>query len=289
MIGQFIDVVVDVSNAIISNFFPILVIVLIVSLVYYFIASRNAVKLTHDTLIIFTGVPGGGKTFNAVKEGIRTYKRYLLRYKLKRFFFPFKNHSKDKPFLYSNVPIKYKKIFSYEIEIDHLLFKLQFNGRPVIIFDEIGDVASQNDYDNEYVVELLAGKVVRFIRHTTNGRLILTDQMSSSIYKGIRGRAGKVYSVSNFRKRFLFFVKMDCVVYQQSEDNLQNVNIVNDKSTPYLFKYIGKTFKYYDSRAYSILYDDVPVKSDPPRHKAFKTKQYLKMPYKRLMSKRKGE
>jgi len=276
-----IEVIKDLLKAFFDNAIGIGIILGIVLIIYFLLMLKNAVKLTRDTIVVFTGTLGSGKTFSAVKLAVKTYKRYMWSYRLNKIIRPWKKIPKPK--IYSNIPIKYKrKQWSTKIESSQLIFQRQFTGRPIVVIDEIGSIAGQNDYDNDYVVNLLANRFVRFFRHTCNGRLIMTDQAVSSIYKGVRVRMGITYSLSNFRKKYLFFYKTNCRTMEITDDSVSNVNIMNNAEVPYLFGFIGKTFKQYDSRCYSILYDDLPILEKEYQWTKFKTKEFIELPFKKL-------
>lgn len=266
---------------------------IIAGIIYFLLNYKNSVKPTHDTIECYTGTLGSGKTFSAVKRAIKTYKRYALALKIKKIINPFMTKEKLnelKPILYSNIPIRYKKVWSTKLTDKHLIFEERLQGRPIVLIDEVGSVAGQNDYTNYFVVNKFSNYFVRFYRHGYNTKLILTDQSVSSIYKGVRVRLGQIYNLSDFRKKFFFFYKINCKKLDMIEDSIgTNVNLTNNAESPYLFGLIGKTFKYYDSRCYSPLVTNLPYSKEYLLWNERKTTEFIVLPYKKLLSSRTGE
>lgn len=248
----------------------ILFIVLIVSVFLILLMFIKQEKMTKNTVLCFTGGLGSGKTYNAVRIAIKFYRKQQFKYKLSRFFLG-KRSKVDKPVLYSNIPIKIDKKHNSEVLTrEHLLLEADIPEKAIVLIDEVGQVASQYDYENPYVMCELQ-ELIRFYRHYTDGKLILTDQSSANIVVPIRRRINYIYNLNNFRRvwGFLPFFKVDLSCFEVAEEQLTNVNETqtnNEKlltteklEKPYFCGFLPykwmKGLKHYDSRCYSIRYN----------------------------------
>lgn len=233
----------------------IIVGILAVLLLLQFIRAK---PMTRNTVLCFTGGLGAGKTYCAVQKAISFYKRQRLRYFFR--WCPIIGN-KNKPTLYSNIPIRLgKDKYSEALSIEHLTLQKRLPEKAVVLIDEIGQFANQYEHDNPYVMYYLQ-EFIRFYRHYIDGRLILTDQASDNIVKQIRLRVNVIYNLNDFRRWgfVLPFFKVNVDELACVEDSVQNVNLMQrDAKTEYFFGFLPyrfmKRFKRYDSRCYSIMY-----------------------------------
>lgn len=182
-------------------------------------------KMTKNTVLCFTGGLGSGKTYNAVRMAIKFYRNQRFKFKLSKFFRG-KRNKVAPPSLYSNIPIKIDKKHNSEVLTrEHLLLQSDIPEKAIVLIDEVGQVASQYDYDNPYVMCELQ-ELIRFYRHYTDGKLILTDQASANIVVPIRRRINYIYNLNDFRRAwgFLPFFKVDVSCFEVAEEQLTNVN-----------------------------------------------------------------
>lgn len=226
-------------------------------------------KITNNTVLCFTGGLGSGKTYMAVKMALKFYRKQKSKY----FFGKLLGIKKwqDKPYLISNIPIKIKgKQMSNVLSKEHLLLQKDIPEKAIVLIDEVGQVASQYDYDNPNVM-CEVQELIRFYRHYTDGKLILTDQSSSNIVVPIRRRINYIYSLNNFRRYFKImpFFKVDVSCLEVTEEQLSNVNQVQtgeqglilkkELTKPYFCGFLPykwqKGLMHYDSRCFSIRYN----------------------------------
>lgn len=240
----------------------------------------SAERETRDCLRLYTGGLGSGKTYRAVECGYRAYRKAIVRYKIRRILHPRKYKNAEKPRLYGagiRISDRHGNIISEDMTIDHFLQRERMPEHSVVVFDEVGDVLSQWDFDLQLVLPEL-DRFIRWFRHFIDGRMFMTDQVSSNVSKFIRTRCNRTYNVSNFRRFWgvLPFYKIDVEVMLMSEDNTQNVNktqtnkegmiFVHNRqvSLPYFIGYLPyrRSKNRYDSRAYSDFYEckDKPLK-----------------------------
>lgn len=246
----------------------ILLIPLLIAIILAFIYFRQE-KMTSNTVLCFTGGLGSGKTFNAVRMAIKFYKKQNFSYKLSKAIFG-KRSKKDKPFMYSNIPVFIdKKTQANVLTRDHLLLRADLPEKAIVLIDEVGQVASQYDYDNPYVMCQIQ-ELVRFYRHYTDGKLILTDQSSSNIVVPIRRRINYIYCLNDFCRVWHIMPMFRCNVscLEVTEESMTNTNDIlpnnsklittEKKQKPYFCGYLPykwQKFKHYDSRCYSIRYN----------------------------------
>ena len=238
----------------------VIIIAVLAVIAYCIYKYCKSYKIPDETLMAFVGTMGSGKTYNAVARGVAKYRLQRLKYKLSKII-PVKSW-KHEPHLYSNIPIRLRKnTYSEVLTTEHLLMKKPLAEKAVVVIDEIGQFASQWEYDNPYVMEQTQ-TLVRFFRHFTDGHLYITDQSTDSIAKPIRSRMGVVYQLHGFKRLlgFLPFYTVEVLpLYMvDSESTLSNAN--SDNADPmYVMGFLPykwqKKLRKYDSRAYSIIYE----------------------------------
>lgn len=251
-------------------------------------------RIPKNTLIGFTGSLGSGKTYLGVREAIKHYKYTRLLFKLRII------RRKTKPLFYSNIPIYLGKqflffgepVWSRQLTYAHLTGVDRIPEYSTVFIDEFGQFASQYDYDNPFVMQYLQ-KFLRLFRHWTDGKLIFTDQSSSNIVKALRTRMNQVYHLSDFRRSWIFFFKVNVQELHFVEDGVQTMTTqeeIND--LPYFFGYLPFKFltflnpfkKSYDSRCYSITYNPIQ-ESIPLSWNQYKTNYFIDLPNNTMMRK----
>lgn len=247
-----------------------LILILLLFIAFYFVGvAVSAVKCTRNTVVCFTGGLGSGKTYLAVNKACKAYKRALFKVRLYNLFHPKKK--KSLPLLLSNIPIRIKRNkWSSVLTREHLLLKSRIPEYSVVVIDELGQVASQYDYDNPLVMTELQ-EFIRFFRHYIDGRLFLTDQSSANIVVPIRRRINLIYNLNDFGRYGLFlpFYKVSVSPLEVCEESISNTNTMTpskkgilfqkeEYQKPYFFGYLPykwqKKKRKYDSRCYSIMY-----------------------------------
>jgi hypothetical protein len=237
-------------------------------------------KVPNNTVIAFTGGLGSGKTFLGVKYALKHYRKMKLLYFLRII--------KEKPHFYSNIPIRItRKTWSLKLEYDHLTLKSRLPEYSTVFIDELGQIASQYDFNNPYVMQYLQ-EFIRFFRHYIDGKLILTDQTSSNIVVAIRRRINQIYNLYDFKRWFLFWYIVNVNEVMITED-ITNIKDVSDENVPYFMGYLPFKYltifnkinpfylKHYDSRTYSINYYAKPrLNLEMWNH--YKTNYFIELP-----------
>lgn len=227
--------------------------------------------LKSDNLMCFIGSLGMGKTRLASSIAV---KRFLFTTKLCGVlrYLPFAYKFFDKQYypnakLYSTIPLMFKnKIISVPLTRDIILMKTKIEEGSVVFIDEIGQVASQWQYDNPLVMRNIQC-FIRFFRHFVDGFIVCTDQSETNIVKQIRCRLNKVYHIDKqlklpFSNRYVFSE----MVYNENNSNTMVESIV-------VWYRFDKRIKY-DSRCYSNAYFEGFV-LDPTDNVGLKTNYFI--------------
>jgi hypothetical protein len=281
----------------------ILLIILLVLVGVYLYNIIFAKRIPTNTVLVFTGTMGSGKSFLGVKQTIKHYKKMKLLYLLKLI--------KDKPSIYSNIPLYLGKkwfIFGQErwanvLTVNHLVGEIELPQYCSIFIDEIGDVADQYQYDNPLVQQFIQ-RFLRYYRHWIDGQIVIASQSIDDLAKPLRSKVSQVYNLQDFRRYLLFFYKVNVNEITLMEDT-KSMNTIQTEQEfffgfPLPFKYLKRLnkilfplhVKYYDSRCYSVTYkppkNEISVqwahyKTDyiidvpklPQLKKEFKEKQFI--------------
>lgn len=265
--------------------------------VYIVIVKMRAEKITKNTVVAFTGSLGTGKTYIGTHYAKKCYRKQKIKHLLYSILpKPLKSlihGGKEKARLYSNIPIiighkhikltgsKRKKsvpLYSTPLSSEVITLKKRIPESSIIFIDEIGQFASQYDYDNPRVMEQFH-HFVRFYRHFIDGRLIVTDQSSDNIVVQLRRRINLIYNLNDF-KRFWFimpYYKVN-VTPVLSLEGIKQAETVEEKeryffgSLPYWWQ---KKKRIYDSRCYSQLYYKSALRQQGSSFFGIKTRYFI--------------
>lgn len=253
----------------------ILLLVLLGYVLYRFFKSY---RLPNNNIICFTGTLGSGKTYLAVTQALRTYKKQRMKHFFYRklpfmrwlfcFFMP---ECKYPASFYSNIPIqinlsKKKPRYTLPLKKEHLLMTELLPERAVVLIDELGQICSQWEFDNPFVMQNVQ-TLVRFFRHFTNGKMFVTDQVSSNIVKPIRDRLGYVFQLNDFHRDFavLPFFKVECIPLQNLDDVGTHIEAgLSDIASFYFYGFLPYKWmklKHYESRCFKKLYTKNAVRT----------------------------
>ncbi|MCR5786741.1 MAG: hypothetical protein K6G28_03500, partial [Acholeplasmatales bacterium] len=183
-----------------TTIFVLLVIAISIFIIIKIIFHRKK----EDTINLFSGGPGSGKTLNAVE---RVQHHYYKAYKYN------KKHKLPVPVVYSNIPMYYKvkrfstkRYLSLPITNEMLLMRSFMKENNITFIDEFSTWLDQFDYDPK---KNLNAKTIdehfRFWRHYHGNysHLVITDQCSNNIVLQVRRRCNK--TINCMRTRFFFF------------------------------------------------------------------------------------
>lgn len=265
----------------------IVVFVLVVIFLWNFFKQE---KVPKNTVLALTGSLGQGKSFIGVKEAIKHHNKMRLLYML--------GVIKEKPIFYSNIPVYLGRtfiIFGKKRWTEMLTFNMVIgvdrqSQYCTVFIDELGQFADQYSFNNPFVMQYIQ-RYMRLFRHWTDGKLIWTDQASDNVVKPLRSRTNVIYNLSNFRRWWLLFYKVDVQRVTMIEDVITMDEVTSGEDLPYFFgilpfkyfTFLNKVLffimppKYYDSRCYSETY----LATDNYKSmyfKKYKTEDYLQLP-----------
>lgn len=249
----------------------VLLIVALVVVGFLVYKSWKSYKVPNNSIICFTGTLGSGKTYLAVAHAIRAYRSQRLKHFVYRIFKPiawFIPEARFPASLYSNIPVQInlsrkKPKYAQPFTKEHLLMKETLPERCVVLVDELGQMCSQWEFDNPYVMQNVQ-TLVRFFRHFTNGKMFVTDQVSDNIVKPIRDRLGFIYQLNDFHRVFGVtpFYEVNVIPILSLDNGMTNVE--QENPTEYFFfgflPYRWMKFKHYESRCFRKLYTENAVK-----------------------------
>lgn len=279
----------------------------VVILVSFFRARKDPNAVCYG----YTGGLGQGKSLKGVNAAIRALRLRRILWALGCLksveeLDLLSGHSLI-PQLYSNIPIYYKNSlivrilalyhmidlpkyeFAKKLRYEHITRLARIVEYSVLFLDELGDFADQYSFDNP-VIRQYFEKFIRHARHERDVIIIWTDQSSSNISKPIRLRTNTIYNLHDFRRFMLWFYKVsvDEVILTEDLVTTKNSNEVDEQYfIGYLpFKYfkfldISRLFTYkkYDSRCFSIMYNEVKTwLDDDIDWSTYKTDYKLELP-----------
>lgn len=249
-----------------------ILIIIAVIIIFYFV-FKHKYKQIDNNIVLYIGTAGSGKTLVCVKSAIRKYRNMKLKWYFSHLVFWKK--PKEKPVLYSNIPIRINsKKYAQKLTLNQLLLKEHINTNCVVLIDEIGNFASQMDYKNPLVdkVEIF----IRYFRHITKGGYIYcNDQHNSFILNNIRRRVSKMYILDSFRKYWHFAFTNVTKVYD-IEDVVTNVDSdeTDDLTGKRMFIWIPFT-RLYDT--YSYYWLNPIVKSNSTEFDSLESKEIIQL------------
>lgn len=225
-------------------FIFIIVILILIGLLILYIKFRKPKK---NTILCYSGTNGGGKTFNGTSDicsFLRTSRWHWWKYnKSPLLLIPFikkrrmKNeyYGCDKPNIYSNYPIEYKKgKFSEKITNDIMFERISIPYGSQVIIDEFSNWINQYEH-NEVFSKTLNDHIARWRHyHGNDSHFIAIDQCTNMIPTQIRYRLNSAivcqrcvhYGIFKFKPIHITWYKMI-----ELTDDIKSVEVIdNDQS-----------------------------------------------------------
>lgn len=279
----------------------LVLILLIVFTVIVIFKYAHAYKMPKCSVVAFTGTMGSGKTFSAVRMLKAEYRWRLLIYYVKLVVWaikPGKAPKPPRPVVYANIPVRLsKRVYALPVTDALLSCEDYFPENTLLLLDEISVIADQYDYDDPLVVERM-GRLLKFFRHWTGGKIFLTEQAISCVTKPLRDKLGFCYQCEGLSRWLGIspFVEVRIMPVMMVDADTSTSSPVADvtEGFPYLFFWQPyfwlqrKKKRAYDSRCYSRIYREGAVHapdfdetlktrylcdlvSDTPRKKSYKS------------------
>lgn len=256
----------------IMNIRPILILLICGIFLYRFLKKVfGSVKIHNNSIICFSGGLGSGKTFLSVKYIVNRYCWQYIAWKLKL--------RKQKPYVVSNIPIRLRKNeWAHVLKREHLLMEEALPEGAIVFCDEMGNVASQYDFDNPNVLGKF-NDFIRYFRHYINGKFIYTDQSLQNVIFCLKRRTSINYSLENFKKSGLLLptYHIDCSILKVQDGEVVNTNnVLNNKYERVYYFYgliprFGIGWRHYDTRCYSDNYHCKKAFNDTLYWSSYKT------------------
>lgn len=253
------------------------IIILILALIGIFFIWKKSYRIElYRTITAYTGGVGSGKTFMSVRQAIKCYQRALSAWNKERIkAVIMRREVPEKPLLFSNIPIMYKKKFtSCELTPDILLLQRRIPEGSVVMIDEVSAFLNQFEYAKNNNVKLF-DEFCRLCRQYFNGNVIINDQCSSNIVLQIRRRLNTIYNLS--KHRYFFGITMVKVREINISDEILSVDTKDTNNEVQTLITFGNFFKYYESRCYRYRYEVLDC-VDPVFHDAKFTTELLTCP-----------
>lgn len=239
------------------------IIALIVLAAFILFVYLKPYFIHHDTITLFTGSLGCGKSFWTVKTAIVQLRKNRFKVFLKNIN-PIRRLIKKqpkipKPPLLSTIPIRIS-LFEYSSPLDFNVFVLleRVPEYSVIVIDEINLFLSQMDYKIE--AEEQINEFFTLYRHQTNGHIFMNTQNISKIHWIARYVTNRAYNLCEFRKPILglpILAWVKCRNISISEDIKAVEQVDNEDGLRNMFAFFP-LFRQYDSRCYSERYNSLP-------------------------------
>lgn len=231
-------------------------ILILLSIVFVLWLIIKPYIIKHDTVTLYVGGLGSGKTLIGVNDALKCLKRNRIKVLFYNLFHPKK--LKKKPLLYSTIPIRIsKKELSVDLTTEHLLLQKAIVEKSVLFIDEASTVA--NSFEN--VANNKNLKTVEefstFFRHyTKGGYMILTTQNTSKCNYVVRYCCNQAFQLSQFTNilNIAYCVKIRNIDLTNDVVNINQSNL--EENTRNLVGFFGR--RKYNTYAFYPRYKDVP-------------------------------
>ena len=214
------------------------------------------------SIALFTGGVKCGKSSLAIATALSEYRARHRSWKFRCFFAKiFRKDLPEEPLLYSNVPLRVPYV---EVTQDLIFRKKRFRFGSVIYIDEASLVA-----DSQLIKDMVLNERLnlfhKLIGHSThNGCLIYSCHTVVDNHYSLKRALSNYIYIHHLSKWIPFFLVAHVREFNYSDDDSSIVNAVNEDSELQLRKIIFRksVWKKFDSCAWSILTDDLPVVDD---------------------------
>ncbi len=193
-----------------------------------------------------------------------------------------------KPLLYSNIPIHFrshlfgfKKEWSTQLQIDHIVLLKEINEYSVVLIDEFPQLLSQFEWDLE-IVQTHVNEFITFFRHYIGGHLIINAQSPDEIECHVRRKLNIAVWCFDFHAwpfpfLPLFYTNRMCDMMMSDNIQTMSTTYVEDNTRLHFGLFPRKA---YDSRCYKPRYQEVQTKVlETKKWKELQTTSVLRLRY----------
>lgn len=233
----------------------------------------------YDTVILYTGGLGSGKSLISSKMALKLLRRNRFKVKWHNFWHP--SDKWEKPMLYSNIAFKISRSeWALQLTPGHMLMEAAIVPRSIIFVDEICLFLDQ------FSIKLPASETVEefatLVRHyTLGGYLVMNTQNSNKVNFHFRYCVNSALNLSYFHRWLPFplpwlwyTVKVRNI---SLADDIKRIEEGNREDSMSTLIGLRPFMKHYDTYTYSIRYRDVPRQKEK-RYTQFKTGRIMKCP-----------
>lgn len=289
----------------------IILIVLAIPALIFIFKWLKPYLIKHDTTILFTGGLGSGKTLESVKKSIvllrknRSFKWKLInnwRKFLNVFIKAYNNtqirrakkgkkhkpvkelyQMRKKPLLYSNIPINFKpkwwsnkREWSELLTESHILLLQEIREYSVVLIDEFPQFINQFMWDQQLVQDN-ANEFITFFRHYIAGYLIVNAQSENEIEVHFRRKLNQAIWCYDFKKWCfgLFYTNRMCDIALSENITTMTTTQIEENTKLHFGLFPPKNT--YDTRCYSVRYENILKKHSSKKWKQTKTYKVLRL------------
>ena len=269
----------------------LLVVILFLIFFIWFLAKPYCEK--RDTICLYTGGNGSGKSLFSIIAVILSYKKQCIKVAFHNFliWLHIKNGEYwDKPMVFSNIGLKFspfiwsKVVYSHQLKYEHLLLLEALPPRCVVFVDEVNLFLDQMKvkFPNAKNISLF----VTLCRHFLLGPyVILNTQNVNKVHYLFRYCANESLNLFGFRRIFKLIAWTNCR-HVSIGDDIKTIEVGHkEDNSSRLFCLPFKWFKCYDTYTYSNMYMSVPQGQYKPYYK-LKTMVLLKCPVEKAFKER---
>lgn len=284
-----------------------MIIVIAIALVLFFLIVRPYF-IRHDTVVLFTGGLGSGKSFMSTNTAVVLLRKQRIKTVIDNIVISVKNlfrrifrkplrEKHPRPMLYSNIPLRISfRENAILLDKSHLLLQRRIVPRSVVYLDEIDGFANQFEYDNLNILRRKSklwidwdacggnfDEFVRFFRHyTKGGYFVANTQCSENVNLVTRRRANTAFNLMRIRfwgipliwPHIIYTVRVRNITISEE---IKTVETDNKEDNMRLVIGLVPLLRRYDTYCYSDRYVTVPYQ--PERTwKRMKTNQVIRCP-----------
>lgn len=244
--------------------FAIIIIIII-------IIKKKTKQPKYNAIITIDGSVKTGKTSMGVYIALKEIKHRQKIWKIKSTFQKiFKKEIDEKPLLYSNIPINYKKGY-VQLTKDILTRKKRINYKSVVFISEASLVSDSQDFKNAIRNEQQTLFYKLFGHETKGGLCIIDTQQIGDLHFSVKRAIGQYFYIHHNRK-IPFFMILKVQENRYSEDGTIIVNESKDTEENLKTILIPKTiWKKFDAYTYSQLTDNLEVENETIKPESLKT------------------
>ena len=234
----------------------------------------------YDTVLLFTGGLGSGKSL--VSSGLAL--KLLKKNRFKVWWYnlmPWHRNKRPRPLLYSNIPFRIsRKEWATQLTASHMLLTSKIIPMSVVFVDEISLFLDQMTVKfpaSENVEEF----ATLFRHYTKGGYLVMNTQNSNKVNFHFRYCVNEALNLMHFKKWLPFFPVFYSVRVRNISlaDDIKSIEQGNKEDNMRLMFGLmpGKLVKRYDTYCFSERYSSVPERRDK-KYKKYKTNKIMKCP-----------